>query len=127
VALNSKQTQFLRALAHPLKPLVQVGNKGVSETLIQQVSEQLLAHELIKVRFNTESVEPAEVMEQLAERTESELVQKLGRTLVLYRRHDTKPKIELPARGKARRSADTKPKPELPRGKARRPAAAGRR
>jgi RNA-binding protein len=116
----------LRALAHPLKPLVQVGNKGVSETVIQQVSEQLLAHELIKVRFNTESVEPAEVMEQLAARTDSELVQKLGRTLTLYRQHETKPKIELP-RGKGRRPAGTKPKLELPRGKGRRAANAGGR
>jgi len=76
---------------------VQVGNKGISDTLIEQIREQLVAHELIKVRFNTEcSVEPAEVAEELATRTKSQLVQKMGRILILYRRHDEKPRIELP-------------------------------
>lgn len=95
--LTAKQRQFLKSLAHELEPLVQVGNKGISENLIEQVRDQLLAHELIKVRFNTEStVEPAEVAESLAQSTRSELVQRLGRVLVLYRRHDERPKIPLP-------------------------------
>jgi RNA-binding protein len=77
--------------------LVQVGTKGVGDSLLRQVSEQLLAHELIKVRFNTESaVEPADAADQIATGTASELVQSSGRTLVLYRRRDRKPKIELP-------------------------------
>lgn len=97
MTLTAKQKQYLKALAHPLKPLVQVGNKGIGEGLIQQIAEQLRAHELIKVRFNTESaVKPAAVAEQLASSTTSEVVQQLGRTLVLYRRHDKAPKIQLP-------------------------------
>jgi RNA-binding protein len=103
VPLTGKQTQFLRALAHPLKPLVQVGSKGVSDTLILQISEQLVAHELIKVRFNTESVDPAEVVDDVVERTKSELVQKLGRTLILYKAHEQSPKLELPGTKKKKR------------------------
>lgn len=95
--LTAKQRQFLKSLAHELEPVVQVGNKGISENLIEQVRDQLLAHELIKVRVNTEStVEPAEAAESLAQGTRSELVQRVGRVLVLYRRHDDKPKIPLP-------------------------------
>jgi RNA-binding protein len=97
VPLTAKQRQFLKSLAHGLEPVVQVGNKGVSDSLIEQVRGQLVAHELIKVRVNTEStVAPADIAEDLAQRTRSELVQRLGRVLVFYRRHDEKPKIELP-------------------------------
>jgi RNA-binding protein len=63
-----------------------------------------VAHELVKVRFNTESAsEPMESAEELALRTKSQLVQKMGRMLVFYRRHDEKPKIELP---KTKRAAE---------------------
>jgi RNA-binding protein len=103
VQLTAKQRQHLRSLAHGLEPIVQVGNKGVSDALIDQIREQLVAHELIKVRFNTEcGVEPAQVADELAASTKSQLVQKLGRVIVLYRRHDEKPRIELP---KGKRSA----------------------
>ena len=97
MSLTAKQRQFLKGLAHGLEPVVQVGSKGISDGLIDQIREQLVAHELIKVRFNTESAtQPAESAEELATRTRSELVQQMGRVLVFYRRHDEKPKIELP-------------------------------
>jgi RNA-binding protein len=103
MSLTAKQKQYLKGLAHGLEPVVQVGSKGISDGLIDQLRQQLVAHELIKVRFNTESaIEPAESADELAARTKSQIVQKLGRVLVFYRRHDEKPKIELP---KAKRPA----------------------
>jgi RNA-binding protein len=97
MTLTAKQKQYLKGLAHGLEPVVQVGSKGISDGLIEQIRDQLVRHELIKIRFNTESAsEPAESGEELATRTKSQLVQQLGRMLVLYRRHDEKPKIELP-------------------------------
>jgi len=97
MTLTPKQKQYLKALAHPLKPLVQVGAKGIGEGLFEQIATQLAAHELVKVRFNTESaVEPAEVAAEFAKRTTSHLVEKKGRTLVLYRRRDKQPTIVLP-------------------------------
>ncbi len=104
--LTAKQKQYLRGLAHPQSALVQVGSKGIQDSLIEQIREQLLAHELIKIRFNTESsVEPADVADDLASRTKSQIVQRAGRVLVLYRRHDEKPKIELPKGRRAPRQA----------------------
>jgi RNA-binding protein len=95
--LTAKQRQYLRGLAHGLDPLVQVGSKGISDALIAQIRDQLEAHELIKVRFNTEcAVEPGEVVDDVVTRTRCQLVQKAGRVLILYRRHDEKPRIELP-------------------------------
>jgi RNA-binding protein len=106
VELTAKQKQYLRSLAHPQKPLVQIGTKGIPDSVVEQISEQLSAHELIKVRFNTESsVEPADVAGELTSRTKSQLVQSSGRVLVLYRRHDEKPKIELPKAKRPARSA----------------------
>jgi len=103
MTLTAKQKQYLKGLAHGLEPVVQVGTKGISDGLVEQIRDQLVRHELIKIRFNTESAsEPAESAEELATRTKSQLVQKMGRMVVLYRRHDEKPKIELP---KAKRSA----------------------
>ena len=95
--LTAKQRQYLRGLAHSQKAVVQIGAKGIGATVFEQIRTQLLAHELIKVRFNTESaVEPAEVAAELASQTKSELVQQSGRVLTLYRRRDQKPTIELP-------------------------------
>ena len=106
VELTSKQRQYLKSLAHGLDPVVQVGSKGVSETLITQIQDQLAAHELIKVRFNTEcAVEPADAAPALVAGTKSQLVQKTGRILILYRRHVQKPKIELPKAKRAPRPA----------------------
>jgi RNA-binding protein len=97
VQLTAKQKQYLKGVAHGLDPVVQVGSKGLSDGLIEQIREQLVAHELIKIRFNTEAtLTPADGAEELATRTRSQLVQKAGRVLVLYRRHDEKPRIELP-------------------------------
>jgi RNA-binding protein len=109
VELTAKQRQYLRALAHAQKPLVQVGTKGVGESVIEQIRAQLQAHELVKIRFNTESaVEPEEVAADLALQTKSQLVQQSGRVLVLYRRHDQKPKIALPKGDRSANSAATK-------------------
>ena len=101
MSLTAKQRQYLKGLAHDLEPVVQVGSKGITDGLVDQIRDQLVAHELIKVRFNTESASgPSESAEELATRTKSQLVQKLGRMLVFYRRHDEKPKIELPKTAK---------------------------
>jgi len=106
MSLTAKQKQYLKGLAHGLEPVVQVGSKGISDGLIDQIRQQLVVHELIKIRFNTESAsEPAESAEELATRTKSQLVQKLGRMVVLYRRHDEKPKIELPKAKRTPRAA----------------------
>lgn len=94
LTLTTKQVSHLRSLAHHLEPVVQIGKLGVSEAVIEQIDQQLLAHELIKVRFGQEAVEDAKAArEQVVQATRSQLIQTAGRTLVLYRRHPQKPKI----------------------------------
>jgi RNA-binding protein len=95
--LTGKQRSYLRALAHEMDPVVHVGKAGLSEGVVEQVREQLRAHELIKLRFAKEcEVSPEDASEPLATQVPCQIVQKAGRVLTVYKRHDNKPKIELP-------------------------------
>ena len=97
MALSAKQRQFLRGLAHALPPVVRVGKGSVSDAVIAETKKSLLAHELIKVRIEAEGAGPRrEVAERLAEATESQLAGIIGKTAILYRARDEKPKIKLP-------------------------------
>lgn len=94
-AMTGTQRRHLRSLGHDLKALVLVGQKGVSESLIANLHEQLLAHELVKVKVHDpDNVE--DVARALAAGTDSALVQWIGKTLLFYRAHPDKPTIKLP-------------------------------
>jgi RNA-binding protein len=95
--LSGKQKRYLRGLGHHLDPVVQIGKEGLSQGLVGAVDAALTQHELIKVRI-AESVgdDRHAVAESLAEATESQLAQVLGRTLLLYRRREEEPEIRLP-------------------------------
>lgn len=102
ISLSPRQRQHLKALAHGLSPVVQVGAAGVSEAVVAAVHEAIKRHELIKVKLP--KLEDAESREQMAEEitqaSGAALVQLLGRVLVLYtpRGEDlpNKPRIQLP-------------------------------
>jgi RNA-binding protein len=92
---SSRLRKALRVAGHHLQPLVQIGKEGVSEAVLRQLDEQLLAHELVKVRVGTESPEDRfEVAERLREAAGAHVAQILGRTLLVYRKHPEKPKFE---------------------------------
>ena len=95
--LTGKQKRYLRAEAHHLTPIFQVGKGGVNEQMLRQISDALEARELLKVRIldNCEE-EKDEVAVALAEGTNSELVQLIGLTVVLYKESKNNKKIHLP-------------------------------
>lgn len=94
--LNERQKRHLRALAHQRKPVVIVGGAGVSDPVIAEIDIALAHHELIKVRVNAADREGrAGLIEDILQRTGSELVQRIGHVAVLYRRSD-KSVIALP-------------------------------
>lgn len=94
---RGKHRRFLRGLGVKLKPVVFVGKASISAPVLAEVDQALDAHELVKVRL-LESVEGdrKEVAAELAQRSAAELVQVLGRTVLLYRRNQDDPTIELP-------------------------------
>ncbi len=94
--LTSKQRAKLRGSASTGETILQVGKGGVAEALVKQVDDALTARELIKLRVLETSPEPVrEVARQLAEATDSEVVQVIGMKLVLYRRNPEKPVVSL--------------------------------
>ncbi|MEZ4460136.1 MAG: ribosome assembly RNA-binding protein YhbY [bacterium] len=93
--LTPKQRQFLRSLAHDLKPIVLIGQKGVTEGVVDNLAAALLAHELVKVKVHdADEAEPC--AEALHEGTKGQLVQHIGKTLLFYKAHPQKPEIVLP-------------------------------
>lgn len=95
--LTGKQKRFLRAEAHHLDPIFQVGKGGVSENMTTQIAEALEVRELIKISIlqNNED-DKHEVAEALAKGAKAELVQLIGHTVVLYKESKENKKIVLP-------------------------------
>ncbi|MEH6417623.1 ribosome assembly RNA-binding protein YhbY [Pseudomonas sp. CGJS7] len=95
--LTSAQTRFLRGLAHDLKAMLQVGGKGVTDALIAEIDLALEHHELIKVKVGADDREVRDsLIGEIATRTDSALVQRIGHTAVLYRASKDKRQIVLP-------------------------------
>ncbi|KYD11140.1 MAG: ribosome assembly RNA-binding protein YhbY [Caldibacillus debilis] len=95
--LTGKQKRFLRAKAHHLQPIFQVGKGGVNDNLVAQVMDALEARELIKIHVLNNCPQPADsVASELAEKTGAELVQTIGKTIVLYKESKENKQIDLP-------------------------------
>lgn len=95
--LTGKQKRFLRSQAHHLNAVTQVGKGGVSDNMIHQLYLALEAHELIKVSILQNCEEDKHVVaEELAERSGAELVQLIGKQVVLYKESRENKQIELP-------------------------------
>ncbi|HIX42670.1 RNA-binding protein [Kurthia sp. 3B1D] len=97
--LTGKQKRFLRAEAHHLDPIFQVGKGGVNEAQCEQIRQALNARELLKVRILDNCEDDKKVVAaELVEGTDAELVQLIGLTVVLYKQASKREnrKIELP-------------------------------
>lgn len=97
MTLTAKQRAKLRSLAHPLKPVVQIGKEGVTESALAGLLESFNSRELLKVKVQGGApITAAAAGEEIANRLpDVHHVQTIGRTVVLYRRHPEKPEIDL--------------------------------
>lgn len=102
--LKGYQKKYLKGLAHHMKPVVFVGQKGMSRGLAATVRESLDKHELVKVKFVDfkEKTQKKEIAGAIEKDTESELVGMIGHVGIFYRQHGDpeKRKIVLPLREK---------------------------
>ena len=96
--LTSAQRKYLRGLAHPLRPVVQIGKQGLTEATIRQADDALNDHELIKVQAPVPREEKKELAERLASELEAEIAGHVGHVIILYREHPDPEEraIELP-------------------------------
>ncbi|NQZ25068.1 MAG: ribosome assembly RNA-binding protein YhbY [Colwellia sp.] len=96
MSLNKKQIQHLKGVAHPLKPVVLLGNNGLTEAVVAEIDYALNHHELIKVKIPTDDKEnKALIVEAICRETNATQVQLIGKTLVIYRESAEK-KIRIP-------------------------------
>ena len=94
--MTSRQRAYLRSLARTIQPIYQVGKSIVTPELTAGIDEALEARELIKINVLKNCMDtPMNVANIIAERTHSEVVQVIGKKIVLYRPSKTNPKIEL--------------------------------
>ena len=95
--LTGKQRSYLRALAHPLKPVVQIGHGGLTEAVLAAIEAALVIHELIKVRVTgNDEMSASALAPEVEKSTRSSVAQVIGKTLVVYRGRKKDPVIILP-------------------------------
>ncbi|MFS0561787.1 ribosome assembly RNA-binding protein YhbY [Terribacillus sp. 179-K 1B1 HS] len=95
--LTGKQKRYLRAQAHHLKPIFQVGKIGVNDNMLVQIGEALEKRELIKVSLLQNCLDEKEdVAAAIAEGTGASVVQIIGSTIILYRESEEHKLIKLP-------------------------------
>lgn len=95
--LNAAQVRHLRSLAHHLKPVVLLGQHGLTEAVMAEIELALEHHELIKVRVpGMDREDKQDVIEVICERTGADLVQAIGHMAVLFRKRVKDSQISLP-------------------------------
>lgn len=94
--MTSKQRAYLRSLASTIEPVFQVGKSSLTTEFIDAIKEVLEARELIKINVLKNCMdEPREIADTLASHTRSEVVQVIGKKIILYKQADEKEKRKL--------------------------------
>ena len=83
--LTNSQMRKFKAAAQHLEPMLKIGKAGLSEGFIRSVEQALAQHELVKIKFAEFKAEKKELAPQLAEKTASHLVMRVGNVMVLHR------------------------------------------
>ena len=97
LALTGKQKKYLRGLGNRLEAKVVIGHGGISDSCLKNLETFLKAEELVKIRLQPScGLERKEAARVLCEKTASLEVQVFGKTILVYRQNDEKPKIKLP-------------------------------
>lgn len=94
--MTSKERAHLKGLAMNMDPIINIGKNGVTPELIASVEESISKRELIKIGVLKNCPDdPKEIAQVIAERSKSQVVQVIGKKIVLYKKNIKNPKIEL--------------------------------
>ena len=95
--LTESQKKYLRGLGHQLKPVIMIGDAGLTEGVMREFETSIGHHELIKVRIRVGDRQARdEMIETLCNQSGGALVTRIGNVALIYRRNDDKPKVVLP-------------------------------
>ncbi len=96
MAVTDKQKRYLKGLAHSIKPVVMIGNSGLTDAVLAEIDNALEHHELIKVRVSgQERADRKAMLDHIADKTGADLVQVIGHIGGFYR-PAKEPSIQLP-------------------------------
>jgi len=97
MSLSKNQLKFLRGLCHDLKPVVMLGQKGLTDAVLKELDIALDHHELVKVKLAVGDRDTRRQMaDQICRECDAEPVQSIGKTLSIYRTNPEKAHIVLP-------------------------------
>ena len=97
MSLSKKQIKFLRAKCHNLKAVIMMGQKGLTEEVLSEMDIALTHHELVKIKLSVDDRELRKrLIAEICDKTQSQEVQSIGKTLSIYRVNPDKAVIELP-------------------------------
>jgi RNA-binding protein len=97
MTLTPTQRRFLRALAHHKKSVVQIGQAGLTQAVLNEIDQAIRHHELIKIHISAADRNTRDAMiDSICARLGAQLVQRIGNVASLYRAAPDKPKITLP-------------------------------
>ena len=97
MSLSKKQIKFLRGKCHDLKPVVMLGQKGLTEAVLNELEIALDHHELVKIKLSVDDRDARkQLAEEICQRCQAEVVQSIGKTLTIYRGNPDKVIIALP-------------------------------
>lgn len=104
--MTSKQRAYLKGLAMTIDPIFQVGKQSLTPEIIEAIREAIDVRELIKISVLKNCADdPFEIAQVIGERTHSQVVQVIGKKIVLYKENKKKKKIELPKAKKVSKNA----------------------
>ena len=94
--LNSKQISYLKGLSHSINAVVQIGNKGLSESVFSEIEKSLIGHELIKIQVqNNDKMKRQEFLDSICNKLNAISINHIGKQLVIFRANEES-KIKLP-------------------------------
>ena len=94
--LSSSQKRYLRGLTHHINPVVMVGDKGLSDNVLAEISNALDHHELIKVKLRSDRPTRKAQSLEIAKHCGASMVHQIGQVSCYFRRNKKQPVIELP-------------------------------
>ncbi|SMG64424.1 protein containing RNA-binding, CRM domain domain, partial [methanotrophic bacterial endosymbiont of Bathymodiolus sp.] len=84
--VNSDQLKQMRTHAHGLKPVIMIGQAGLTEAVLKEIELALDTHELLKIKIRAEREERKVIQQHICTETSAELIQSIGQVVVIYRK-----------------------------------------
>lgn len=88
--MNSAQKKRLKAQAHSLKPVLTVGQSGLTESVLKELEITLDTHELLKIKIRADKEQRKQIRDQIIIESQAELIQSIGQIIVVYRKNPDK-------------------------------------